>query len=121
MTKPTRYKARTCQPEAEQSDETRQQAMLATIRRLTREQGYPPTLREVGRILDIDSTGYLTWLRDDLVRRALLTHDSNRARTMRLTPAGHLAVRSAEERKRLTTRGRPRVGATNIDRTEARR
>lgn len=104
MTKPTRYKARARQRPETDTDETRQQQMLATIRRLARERGYPPTLREVGRVLGIDSIGHLTWLRDRLRGQGLLTYQPGSPRTICLTPAGHLAVREVEQRKRFTAK-----------------
>ena len=101
MSKQTRYRKA---PQAQANtavvtDETRQHQMLAAIRQFNREHGMPPTLREVGHLLGIDSTGYLTWLRDDLKRRALLTFDARTHRSMRLTPAGHLALRERDSRR----------------------
>lgn len=70
--------------------------MLAAIRVYRHTYGYAPTLRELGDILSIGSTSMLWATRNTLASRGLLTYSEHRARSMRLTNAGHLAVLEAE-------------------------
>jgi len=75
---------------------------LAAVRDYRHQHGYPPTLREVGLALAIESMGHLTYLRNACADRGWLTCNERRTRTMLLTTAGHRALaaeREARERQ----------------------
>jgi len=64
---------------------SRQQAVVQCIQRFIQTQGYPPTIREIGRELGIRSLRGVTIHLDALVRKGVLSR-SRRARG--LWPAG---------------------------------
>jgi repressor LexA len=69
----------------------RQQKILSFIRRFMTEQGYPPTIREIGRQLDISSTSVVNYNLNKLVRVGLLERDSQVSRGLKL-PGGSEVV-----------------------------
>ena len=62
---------------------SRQQAVVQCIQRFIQTQGYPPTIREIGRELGIRSLRGVTIHLDALVRKGVLSR-SRRARGLRL-------------------------------------
>jgi len=63
-------------------------AFLHALARLSREQGLPPTLREIGAHLGIASTGHLRALHASLALRSLVSAPSGQHRSLRILPAG---------------------------------
>ena len=61
----------------------RQQTVLETIRQWIREQGYPPTIRELGSSLGIKSLRGVTTHLDAIAKKGFLKRDS-RARSISL-------------------------------------
>lgn len=65
----------------------RQQKVLDYIRDSIRQQGYPPTLREIGNQLGIRSTNGVNDHLRALERKGYLTRMDMKSRTLKLTPA----------------------------------
>ena len=61
----------------------RQRTVLETIRSWIREQGYPPTIRELGKLLGIRSLRGVTTHLDAIAKKGFLKRES-RARGIRL-------------------------------------
>lgn len=70
----------------------RQRAMLAFIRQFTEEHGFPPTIREIGKAVNISSTSVVNYNLAKLEEMGLLSRNRDISRGLRL--AGE-AVRSA--------------------------
>jgi repressor LexA len=69
----------------------RQEKILDFIRRYSRERGFPPTIREIGKNVGISSTSVVNYNLNVLQKKQLITRDDNVARGLRL-------VESEEER-----------------------
>jgi repressor LexA len=63
----------------------RQKRMLEFIQRFTGENGYPPSIREIGEAADISSTSVVNYNLNRLVEEGFLTRDQNVSRGLRLT------------------------------------
>lgn len=70
----------------------RQLEVLTSVARHIADNGYPPTLRELGEALGIISTNAVSDNLKALARKGLLTRLPLKSRTMKLTAAGKLAV-----------------------------
>lgn len=55
-----------------------------TIRRLTSDMGYPPTVREIGEALGIASPASVRWRLMRLRDAGLVAYEDHRARTVRV-------------------------------------
>ncbi len=66
----------------------RQQRILKFIHRFVREHGYPPTIREIGRAVDISSTSVVKYNLRKLESLGLLARDPTVSRGLRLTDEG---------------------------------
>jgi repressor LexA len=62
----------------------RQEAMLEFIDNFMQENGYPPTIREIGKACDISSTSVVNYNLNKLERDGLLTRDREVSRGLRL-------------------------------------
>lgn len=63
----------------------RQHRMLEFIQKFTRENGYPPSIREIGRAVGISSTSVVNYNLNRLVDEGYLDRDQNVSRGIRLT------------------------------------
>jgi repressor LexA len=72
----------------------RQQRMLAFIQAFIRENGFPPTIREIGKNVGISSTSVVKYNLDALERKGQIERDEDISRGIRL--AGELAERIAD-------------------------
>jgi len=63
----------------------RQKRMLDFIQRFTTENGYPPSIREIGDAADISSTSVVNYNLNRLVEEGYLARDQNVSRGLRLT------------------------------------
>jgi repressor LexA len=63
----------------------RQKRMLEFIQRFSGENGYPPSIREIGEAADISSTSVVNYNLNRLVEEGYLTRDQNVSRGLRLT------------------------------------
>jgi repressor LexA len=70
----------------------RQLEVLGAIRGFWALHGYAPGVRDIGRLLGIGSTNGTNDHLKALVRKGLIERDSHRARSIRLTRAGRLAI-----------------------------
>lgn len=77
----------------------RQREVLAFIASFLEQQGYPPTIRDIGAALDIKSTNGVNDHLEALVRKGYLLRDSTRSRGLTLLPAAEQEL--APERSRL--------------------
>lgn len=66
---------------------TRQHAILDYIDSFIRENGYPPTIRQIGKACNISSTSVVNYNLNKLEREGLLTRDREVSRGLRLTGA----------------------------------
>jgi repressor LexA len=62
----------------------RQRRMLSFIRRFTADNGYPPSIREIGKAVGISSTSVVNYNLNRLVEEGLLDRDQNVSRGLRL-------------------------------------
>ncbi len=63
----------------------RQQRMLSFIQRFTTDNGYPPSIREIGKAVGISSTSVVNYNLNRLVDEGLLDRDQNVSRGLRVT------------------------------------
>jgi repressor LexA len=63
----------------------RQKRMLEFIQRFTADNGYPPSIREIGDAADISSTSVVNYNLNRLVDEGFLSRDQNVSRGLRLT------------------------------------
>ena len=70
----------------------KQQQILEFIGSHIREHRRPPTNREIGRKMDIGSTGHIDYHLTALDKKGFLVRDPNTARGVRLTPEGEMAL-----------------------------
>lgn len=66
----------------------RQRRILEVIREFTAEQGYPPSVREIGERVGLSSSSTIHSHLKTLERRGLLVRDPTKPRAMRSGPAG---------------------------------
>jgi repressor LexA len=83
----------------------RQRRMLEFIKRFTEENGYPPSIREIGAAVDISSTSVVNYNLNRLVEEEYIDRDQNVSRGIRLTEK----IASAADRIRDVVRI-PKVG-----------
>jgi len=69
----------------------RQEAMLGFITNFIDENGYPPTIREIGKACGISSTSVVNYNLNKLEREGLLARDREVSRGLRLSELTHLA------------------------------
>lgn len=70
----------------------KQQQILEFIGSHIREPRRPPTNREIGKKMDIGSTGHIDYHLTALDKKGFLVRDPNTARGVRLTPEGEMAL-----------------------------
>ncbi len=63
----------------------RQRKMLDFIRMFSMQSGYPPSIREIGKAVDISSTSVVNYNLNRLVEQGYLDRDQNVSRGLRLT------------------------------------
>lgn len=63
----------------------RQHKMLDFIRKFSAQNGYPPSIREIGKAVDISSTSVVNYNLNRLVEHGYLDRDQNVSRGIRLT------------------------------------
>jgi repressor LexA len=68
----------------------RQEAMLEFITSFIDENGYPPTIREIGKACGISSTSVVNYNLNKLEREGLLARDREVSRGLRLSELSHL-------------------------------
>ncbi|WP_238419194.1 transcriptional repressor LexA [Gordonia sp. 'Campus'] len=71
---------------AEASLTPRQRGVLEVIRRSVRERGYPPSIREIGDEVGLNSTSSVAHQLRTLERKGLLKRDANRPRAVNIAP-----------------------------------
>ncbi len=69
---------------SDQKLSARQKAMLVFIDNFMQENGYPPTIREIGKACDISSTSVVNYNLNKLEREGYLTRDREVSRGLRL-------------------------------------
>jgi repressor LexA len=84
----------------------RQRRMLEFINRFTERNGYPPSIREIGRAVGITSTSVVNYNLNRLVDEGLLARDQNVSRGLRLTDKVSQAVDHLAEVIRIPIVGR---------------
>lgn len=62
----------------------RQRRMLRAIREFVQENGYPPSIRELGKLADISSTSVVSYNLDVLQRKGFIARDPDVSRGLRL-------------------------------------
>lgn len=62
----------------------RQREVVSAIRRLTRDRGYPPTIRELASEIDVAGPNGVKQHLRSMVRKGWVTWDQGKARTLRL-------------------------------------
>ncbi len=67
----------------------RQQRILETIRRFTAEQGYPPSVREIGERVGLSSSSTIHAHLKALERHGLIERDPTKPRALRSAPGSH--------------------------------
>ncbi|MGH7736722.1 MAG: transcriptional repressor LexA [Candidatus Tyrphobacter sp.] len=67
----------------------RQQRILETIRRFTAEQGYPPSVREIGERVGLSSSSTIHAHLKALERQGLIERDPTKPRALRSAPGSH--------------------------------
>lgn len=72
----------------------KQRAVLVAIVKLTRREGYPPTIREIGRLLELTHNPVAQQVKA-LERKGLLTRRKYTQRGLAVTPQGLRLVRTA--------------------------
>lgn len=75
----------------------RQQAILDFIRQFSEENGYPPTIRQIGENVGISSTSVVNYNLNRLEKEGYLARDLRVSRGLRLVETIRNAVRSAGE------------------------
>ncbi|GAB4467855.1 MAG: transcriptional repressor LexA [Anaerolineae bacterium] len=66
---------------------SRQKAILSFIEEFITENGYPPTIREIGAACNISSTSVVNYNLNKLEREGLITRDREVSRGLRITPS----------------------------------
>lgn len=67
----------------------RQQDLLRSLERLTRERGYTPSVRELAEDLGLASTNSVASLVEALLAEGLILKTEGRHRSLRLSAEGH--------------------------------
>ncbi len=93
---------------------TRQRRILEVIRDHMRQQGYPPSVREIGEAVGLTSTSSVAHQLGTLQRKGFLRRDANRPRAVDVRPpdvsdgeAGHGPVHFDDEAERRAAQPRP--------------
>jgi repressor LexA len=84
----------------------RQRRMLDFIERFSDENGYPPSIREIGKAVDISSTSVVNYNLNRLVEEGFLDRDQNVSRGIRLTEKLASAVQEVADILRIPLVGR---------------
>lgn len=66
----------------------KQMAVLSYIHKQVENQGYPPTVREIGTAVGLSSTSTVHGHINRLIQKGLLTKDPSKPRALEVTPAG---------------------------------
>ncbi|GAA1480556.1 transcriptional repressor LexA [Gordonia sinesedis] len=76
-------------PAAEDTLTPRQRGVLDVIRKSVRERGYPPSIREIGDAVGLNSTSSVAHQLRALERKGLLKRDANRPRAVNIQDVDH--------------------------------
>lgn len=68
--------------------EERQMKVLRFIYKTVQEKGYPPTVREIGKAVNLSSTSTVHGHLERLMKRGFIIKDATKPRAMEITPAG---------------------------------
>jgi len=86
----------------------RQQAMLDFIRKFSAESKYPPTIREIGKAVNISSTSVVNYNLNILERKGLIERDRDVSRGLKLV--GEAAAPESKDTLRVPVLGRIAAG-----------
>ncbi|MBO0867525.1 MAG: transcriptional repressor LexA [Micromonosporaceae bacterium] len=75
----------------------RQRQILECIRDWVREHGYPPSVREIGEVVDLVSPSSVAYQLKELEKKGFLRRDPNRPRAVDIRLPGELAWEDEEE------------------------
>jgi len=90
---------------------SRQEKMLAFIREFLTENGYPPSIREIGKAVGISSTSVVNYNLNILEKKELIGRDRTVSRGIRLLGEGSVAGRALERMIRIPLLGRIAAGS----------
>jgi len=90
---------------------SRQERMLAFIREFLTENGYPPSIREIGKAVGISSTSVVNYNLNILEKKELIDRDRTVSRGIRLLGEGSVASRALERMIRIPLLGRIAAGS----------
>jgi len=96
----------------------RQEQILAYIKSETEAQGYPPSVREIGRAVGLKSTSTVHGHLSQLERKGYIRRDSSKPRAIEVLPAAGVLPRSASVAVPLVgrvTAGLPVLAVENIE------
>ena len=96
----------------------RQEQILHYIRQETETQGYPPSVREIGRAVGLKSTSTVHGHLSQLERKGYIRRDSSKPRAIEVLPAAGVLPRSASVTVPLVgrvTAGLPVLAVENIE------
>lgn len=96
----------------------RQEQILAYIKSETEAQGYPPSVREIGRAVGLKSTSTVHGHLSQLERKGYIRRDSSKPRAIEVLPAAGILPRSAAVAVPLVgrvTAGLPVLAVENIE------
>lgn len=96
----------------------RQEQILAYIKSETEAQGYPPSVREIGRAVGLKSTSTVHGHLSQLERKGYIRRDSSKPRAIEVLPAAGVLPRSAAVAVPLVgrvTAGLPVLAVENIE------
>lgn len=96
----------------------RQEQILHYIRQETETQGYPPSVREIGRAVGLKSTSTVHGHLSQLERKGYIRRDSSKPRAIEVLPAAGVLPRSASVAVPLVgrvTAGLPVLAVENIE------
>jgi repressor LexA len=89
----------------------RQQRIVAFIREFIAENGYPPSIREIGEAADISSTSVVNYNLKALEKKGLIARDKTVSRGIRLLDETHLSSGLAHDLVRVPVLGRIAAGS----------
>src|SRR5215471_1356569 len=81
------------QPDPDHVLTWRQRKVLQVIRESVQRRGYPPSMREIGEAVGLQSTSSVSYQLSTLQSKGYLRRDAGRPRTMEVRLPGHPAVR----------------------------
>ena len=88
----------------------KQMAVLSYIHKQVEEQGYPPTVREIGTAVGLSSTSTVHGHINRLIKKGLLTKDPSKPRALEVTAAGLDALGLEPEEEKIPLLGTVAAG-----------